>query len=50
MAGGLHAVGRKRARSKPELIQNVTKHLEGRATTPHVVAAFFHERHVRYAA
>lgn len=45
-----NAVGRKRARSKPELIQNVTKHLEGRATTPHVVAAFFHERHVRYAA
>lgn len=45
-----NAVGRKRARSKDELIDNATKHLEGRAGTPEVVAAFFKEAHVRYAA
>lgn len=45
-----NAVGRKRARNKDELITNVSAHLEGRANTPGVVAAFFHEAHVRYAA
>jgi hypothetical protein len=45
-----NAVGRKRAKNKDELIGNVTAHLEGRAANPEVVAAFFHEDHVRYAA
>lgn len=45
-----NAVGRKRARTKPELVTNVTRHLEGRASTPEVVAAFFREKHVAYAA
>jgi len=45
-----NAVGRKRARTKEELIANATDHLEGRARTPEIVAAFFRERHVRYAA
>lgn len=45
-----NAVGRKRARNLGELVANVTAHLEGRAATPNVVAAFFKERHVRYAA
>jgi transposase len=45
-----NAVGRKRARNKDELIANATSHLEGRARTPDVVAAFFREAHVRYAA
>lgn len=45
-----NAVGRKRARNKDELIANATAHLEGRAATPDVVARFFNEAHVRYAA
>lgn len=45
-----NAVGRKRARSKDELIDNATEHLEGRARSPETVAAFFREAHVRYAA
>jgi transposase len=45
-----NAVGRKRARNKEELIANATRHLEGRASTPEVVARFFKEEHVRYAA
>ena len=45
-----NAVGRKRARSKDELIANATNHLEGRARSPETVAAFFREAHVRYAA
>lgn len=45
-----NAVGRKRARNKEELIANATAHLEMRAGQPSVVAAFFEEKHVRYAA
>jgi transposase len=45
-----NAVGRKRARSKEEMVGNATRHLEDRAATPHVVANFFREEHVRYAA
>jgi len=45
-----NAVGRKRARNASELLENATKHLENRAATPHVVARFFQEEHVRYAA
>ena len=45
-----NAVGRKRARNQDELVANATNHLEGRARTPGVVAAFFREAHVRYAA
>ena len=45
-----NAVGRKRARNKDELISNATDHLDGRARSPEVVAAFFREKHVRYAA
>lgn len=45
-----NAVGRKRARNLEQLVANVKGHLEGRAATPHVVAAFFKEKHVRYAA
>lgn len=45
-----NAIGRKRARTKPELVTNVTSHLNGRAATPQIVAAFFREKHVCYAA
>lgn len=45
-----NAVGRKRARNKAELIANTTAHLESRQATPEIVARFFQERHVRYAA
>lgn len=45
-----NAVGRKRARTKSELIANATAHLEARASNPNVIAAFFREQHVAYAA
>jgi transposase len=45
-----NAVGRKRARSKEEMTANAIRHLEGRAATPDIVANFFKEQHVRYAA
>lgn len=45
-----NAIGRKRARTKTELVANVTAHLKGRAATPRIVANFFREEHVRYAA
>lgn len=45
-----NAVGRKRAKNKVALIKNITSHLEGRAKTPAVVAAFFRQKDVRYAA
>lgn len=45
-----NTVGRKRARNQGELITNVKAHLEGRASTPDVVAAFFREKNVNYAA
>jgi transposase len=45
-----NAIGRKRARDEAELVANVKAHLEGRAATPEIVANFFKEEHVRYAA
>jgi len=45
-----NAVGRKRARNRDELIANATEHLKNRASQPEVVARFFQEKHVRYAA
>jgi transposase len=45
-----NAIGRKRARNEAELVANVKAHLEGRAATPAIVANFFKEQHVRYAA
>jgi transposase len=45
-----NAVGRKRARNQRGLVANARAYLESRASTPHIVAAFFRESHVRYAA
>jgi len=45
-----NAVGRKRARNRDEMVANAVEHLESRAETPERVAAYFNERHVRYAA
>jgi transposase len=45
-----NAVGRKRATNREELVANAVEHLESRARTPERVAAYFQERHVRYAA
>lgn len=45
-----NAVGRKRARNRDELVANAVEHLESRARTPERVAAYFQEKHVRYAA
>ncbi len=45
-----NAVGRKRARTLPELKKNVTGHLEGRAASPDVIRNFFLQADVRYAA
>ena len=45
-----NAVGRKRAKNREELVANAVEHLESRARTPERVAAYFQERHVRYAA
>lgn len=45
-----NAVGRKRARNRDELVSNAREHLESRARTPERVAAYFQEKHVRYAA
>jgi transposase len=45
-----NAVGRKRARTKDELIDNATSHLESRKATPAVISNLFREKHVRYAA
>lgn len=45
-----NAVGRKRAKSKSEMMDNVRRHLRRRQRQPDVVQRFFHERHVAYAA
>jgi len=45
-----NAVGRKRAKTKEELITNTIHHLESRKATPQVIANLFREKHVRYAA
>ena len=45
-----NAVGRKRAKTKQELMKNVRHHLRRRQRQPDVVRRFFHEQHVAYAA
>nr|MBD3885339.1 transposase [Phormidium tenue FACHB-886] len=45
-----NAVGRKRARTKREMMENVRQHLRRRQRQPDVVRRFFHEKHVAYAA
>jgi len=45
-----NAVGRKRAKTKHEMIENVRRHLRRRQRQPDVVQRFFPEKHVTYAA
>jgi transposase len=45
-----NAVGRKRARTKREMMANIRCHLRRRQRQPDVVQRFFHEKHVVYAA
>lgn len=45
-----NAVGRRRARTHPELIGNVRGFLRSRQAQPDRVREYFHEKHVRYAA
>jgi len=45
-----NAVGRKRAKSKSEMIENVRHHLRHRQRQPDVVKRFFQKEHVAYAA
>lgn len=45
-----NSVGKRRARDRDQLVANTTAHLEARARTPDVIASFFGERHVQYAA
>jgi transposase len=45
-----NAVGRKRARTKQEMMENVREHMCWRQSQPEVVQRFFHEKHVAYAA
>lgn len=46
----VNAIGRRRPRTKTELMTNLRSHLRGRQRTPHIVQRFFREPHVRYAA
>lgn len=45
-----NAVGRKRARTKQEMMENVRQYLCRRQNQPEVVKKFFREKHVAYAA
>ena len=45
-----NAVGRRRARTQPELVASTRSYLRSRQRQPHVVRRYFHEQHVRYAA
>lgn len=45
-----NAVGRKRARNRPQLMRNVRRYLEHRRDNPDLVQRYFHEASVRYAA
>jgi transposase len=45
-----NAVGRKRPRTKVQMIQNVRSHLRRRQRQPDLVQRFFREKHVAYAA
>jgi transposase len=45
-----NAVGRKRAKTKLEMMENVRRHLRRRQRQPEVIQRFFRENHVAYAA
>jgi len=45
-----NAVGRKRARNRPELMRNLRIYLNRRRDNPSLVMRYFHENSVRYAA
>jgi transposase len=45
-----NAVGRKRAKDRPQLIRNVHGYLRSRQKTPEMVRRYFHAKTVRYAA
>ncbi len=45
-----NAVGRKRAKTKREMMENIRHHLRRRQRQPEIVRRFFHEEHVTYAA
>lgn len=45
-----NSLGKRRARNETELKANTTEHLKARRAQPSVVASFFRESHVRYAA
>ncbi len=45
-----NAVGRKRARNRPQLMRNVRRYLSRRRAQPDAVKRYFHEPSVRYAA
>jgi transposase len=45
-----NAVGRKRAKTKSEMMENIRRHLRRRQRQPDVVQRFFREEHVTYAA
>lgn len=45
-----NAVGRKRAKTKSEMIENVRRHLRRRQRQPNVVQRFFREKYIAYAA
>lgn len=45
-----NAVGRKRAKTKSEMMENIRRHLRRRQRQPEVVRRFFHEKHIAYAA
>lgn len=45
-----NAVGRKRARSLPQMMRQVRRYLERRRALPEIVKRYFHEASVRYAA
>lgn len=45
-----NAVGRKRAKTKVEMLENVRRHLRRRQRQPEIIKRFFQEKHVAYAA
>lgn len=45
-----NAVGRKRARTQKQMMTNVRRYLDNRRDNPELVARYFHEASVRYAA
>ena len=45
-----NALGRRRPRSLTDMVRDLRAYLRSRQRQPHVVARYFHERHVTYAA